>query len=506
MVCVALTTPLVAAQVLPNQIPQTVQQGMFSAAPTGIVWEQTAGSLPELVVRSPGSNPSQPSPWSAVRFGAPARNHADYSYEAIFGAWNTETDVELTDVSTGGDQTPAVDANGMLILDDMWYTLSFVVDRNSRGLPGSLVAQQRAQSPNNTAANTVFGYYADGSTGIDGSYIGNTFVEQSSTQLGYGAIPTGTVRGLDLGMGIISVSPNRLSNPFFIVRDRLYFAVTRAWVLENENVTVQGIGGGQVPVNSATIYVSTWTWDIPTGTGTWSLPMVAYPHDELGLSPDDQIDMVSVYKFGSADRVVFSLGAGSELDQILVYQRPAFGVAACSTKALTVQVGSEVQTVSRRAGIRPRDETPVGVDPDNVLGGCGTDPESSAALSYVIAVANGNSSATDKQPVGISMIKSLLPDEAGDPTEDTLHIEFTGLNVPAGQVGFLVKEVSLSNAPWVPMPYDVIYPGTTTNAFQLPGSWPGVTDVTVKGTFATYDPSTGVFSSLRGSVISRILY
>lgn len=495
------------------QIPPSVAQGMMSTAAAGLVWNNGVpnGGASEIVVRGPGAAPGMPTQWSSSRFGPAAGNHPDYSMPALLASWPTlTTPVEFADVSTGGDIIPQVKADGTLQMGNMWYGLSIMVDGGAAGQTNSLIQQRVAAGL--SVVGTVFSYYAEGSKGIDPNLVGKTFIEQTYEQLGYSSGGPGHLTGLDWGMGLISVDPNARGNPYFPVRNALYFTVTKSWADANQNVDFLSNTPGVNPPNARSIYVQYWT-GVP-GSYNWGEPALAFSDVELGLEHiNDEIDMLSVYNFNGNCRVVLSTVPGGHApnrDQILVYQRAQNGAPLCPTTALKTQSGVRV---SERIGLQGGPN-----DPDNVRGGCGKDPET-AALSGILGTPVEQSGGMfQANAMGSSSFRQQPPADVPSTIVDVIHLEASGTDIGVNNVagalefqfGLLPAGASTTDQiVWFHWSYAAVAPGQTTAATVFPGNValpPGLDPrVHFRGLLHTFNGSTWKLNE-RETVWSGLVY
>jgi hypothetical protein len=468
LIGMALTATPAVAQ-MAYQTSPTQLQGMMSHAPAGLVVK--TGSNPDSSVvrlRNVGTASTPPAQWSSTTYGAPSGIHADYSMSALQQTWPAlgSLPVEFADISTGGDISPVIDSGGRMQMTDIWFGLSIMLDPNAVGEDNSLINQRRlAGIPHN---GTIFSYYAEGSDGISSAYVDKVFIEQTYTQLGFTAGTTETITGLDWGMGVISVDPLRRGTVFFPSRNLFYFTVTPQWAQNAVNIIFPSINA---PLNSRTVYRQTWTFDPITGIGTWGPVGIAYSSSELGLVALDAIDMISVYAVNGNDRLIFSTKPRQEVErnQLLVYQRnpgsypPSFGPLPLRTEGDVL--------VTSKFGLLEQSED---VDPDNIVGGCGKDPEQVApdrVLGVPMLVAQGT--VPPSNPLGMSVLRSDLP-----PLNDTtspnhwIHLGVSGTDIGSSPFGVAAIEYRLNTTTgpgaWTLWSAAVVYPTELTSYATFP--------------------------------------
>jgi hypothetical protein len=466
------------------QIPLAQAQGQFSNWPLALsVTDPFSGSAEGLRIRAPGVSGGQPVAWSAALFGAPNSRHPDYSIAALTSEWSLPPGTPAPvfgGISTGGDVTPRVDSNGTIVPGPTsWYALNISVKSDAQGVDESLI---RSRQQSTGMGGDIFSYYAMVSSGIHASFANTVRVEYTREQLSIGSDLT----NLDFGAGVMSIDPGGTAGPMQPVHDRFYFTLDREWT--------QLVGSiAELHANGSTIYCMSWT-----GT-RWTRPWIAYSHEELFPSvplesSEIEIDALSVYQHAPEqgaphDRVVFSLTVASapELDQILVYQRETGlpgqlnAAVACGTTALQVLASGSLVPVSERFGL----QQPASGQPDEVDGGCGTDPrrgEASAPGPHVYPVVGLSCNEPDGNDLlGITTVRTRLPDpdfpgpSDGAPIVDKLHTQVTGLDLdghPLGLVGIFLHGAPGAPPTLIGQPLLVDSVTSAFNALSLSGTVP----------------------------------
>jgi len=511
-----------AAQTDPNpstQVFPASAQGPLSAWPVGLVLEPPTSSPLDpqpIVIHSSGPAPQPNRPWSQSAFGAPSAHFPDYSRLALTNHWWDNTanpiPVEFGGVSTGGDICPPVDGEGRLQLANpsRWYVLTVTVANDAEGAPGSLVRAAGVNGRNRAA--DIFSYYVDGTTILRPSLVNTTRVEYMREQLtldnapgyqGHPSKPTPEIAGLDWAMGVIAHDPAGTGSSAFPVRNRFYFTLTRAFLLESSDLTFwdQHIGMAS-PADAASIYVMDWGPHGPGGALAWSQPQVAISRERLmegttlvtGGLLALEIDALSVDQgpagqaLHNPDRVVVSFTPESDsaitnplgFDQILVRQ---FAPSNTPLRPLSTPAASASQgaPISGKLGLRRRNTpqpngTPLPA-PDDVRNTCGGDPDEYALLERVVGFPVDEPGVPDES-LGLSAARTSAP-VAGMPVKS--HVMATGIELapPGGPVciaGVVAYEVRFEVpggtlgsplfGPWHQLLLATVFPGTGTHSLE----------------------------------------
>jgi hypothetical protein len=426
----------------------------MSASGVGLLIEGPGG-VPQLVVRRAGTAAGAPAEWSIQTFGAPSAMHPDYSMAALQAYW---PGVQFASLSTGGDISPDVDATGKLIMNNIWYAFDITVDAQTTGKENSLIRHQLSNTGAQTG--TIYSYYVEGSSGIAATYADTVMFEQVPAQIGLPA--TTHLRGLDWGIGVISSNADGGGAPMFPYSDRLFFTVTDWWA---DNHATQLVDNPWTsvpePVSAATIYRMDWV-QVSSTEWDWSEPVIAVSYSELGLDPlVDEIDALSFYSRGLTDRVVFSTNPyltplAQARNEILVFERERQGSpvtlqTTCVTTAL--KTPSNV-TVSNKFGLR--DRGPSQGDPDNVIGGCGRDPEASGDHNRAVGIPTYLIPLTPENDLGVSVVRTLtVPSDSSNPSVEQLACEAVGIDLEGYVQGEAWLFVGISDVPQVPLQYNV---------------------------------------------------
>lgn len=470
------------AQLAPIVWPQS-SQGMFTGISLGTQLEDSTGS--RLRFRTPGTTTGTNVAWNPATFGAPSAQHPDYSNQALFSRWtpyiNNPTSDQawysfdpqhnpvFGDMSTGGDLTPPVDADGVMNMiagsDTAWYSLSFTVANGTDGVPGSVFSQL----PN--AAGHVFSYTAPLSTGIRPELVNTLRFEYTRNQMGLGGTTT-EITALDWGMGIISTGATGSPGTLQPIRNRLYFTLDRTWWLQFGSVAAgQGRTNLQVmppdatafPLDPSVVYRMDWVG------GQWTIPVVAFDQVALYGSPQavgqnfgPAIDGLSVDQPENLNlvwRVVFSLDSSSTISgqepvaEILVSQPTSGSTAPVTAKPLGVR------EVPGGPGI-PVDNK-IGIGPDEITGLCGRDPKETRILDDVVGtplpVAGEDNSAQSQLGLSLQRFDFFAPGQPSNPI-DALLFEVHGLSIPPDRIGVLGFQGQLAeNNPLLPMTLPIVF-------------------------------------------------
>lgn len=413
------------------------RQGAFSIDGVGLLTRNA--STTSLVIRAAGTAPSAPTGWSAATYGAAATDHPDFSQAALLAGINRGVDIadhatvfELASMSTGGDVIPPIETasplEGRLDMSGApWFSLSFTVDSlDTSGVANSTLESTAA------APDSIVSYYDENSSGIEAGLIDSTVIEQTPTQLGFGASVPELI-GMDWNMALISsdvsTTRGRVVAP---VRDKFYFTVSRDWATANPDHVIQVATPSGTPESHALepdhVYVMTWA--ASSGTYEWSAPEIAVTDVELF---DERvwtkaIDALSVHEFGADGlRLIFSTDLASEDDsQFLAYQTGMTAAAVLRTSAGAFY--------SSEVGLKE----PGTPDPDEVDSTCGRDPEA-AVYNGAFGTPESYVPAHPNAPrLGLSVIIDDLTPTIGN---REIHLSATGIPEGLGDtVRFVAQE------------------------------------------------------------------
>lgn len=444
-------TPLLLAPLAAAFAPQATpvnpsqSQGKFSSFPSLMTVGNVTTTDP-LLIRAPGINSGIPLEWNATDFTPASAQHPDFRASAL-AHWAVGWPApQYGGISTGGEVMPEVTSGGELQMATInWYMLSVTVDKNARGVTGSVLEMQVAGGRD--PSGDIFSYYAIGSTGIHPDFEDSSRLESSRLQLrleDVPPIPSGTppppprsILNLDYGGGVRSVNPQARWEGLFPVGDSFYFTLTQAYVDSAPGLDLDG-----VPIDASTIYGMHWGGS-PLA---WSAPERVFEHADLfdeGVDIGEvEIDALSVDRGGMAwdapKRAVISLTPASDthgpFEQILVHQR---NVTPFAVPMMTDSNFGTSQTFTEKLGFRTP-ETHEG-DPTNVTGTCGGDPDERYRLGPVVAIA------TDQQKrgggkLGLSMMRTCPHATLGGaPTDvhDTLNMQITGMDYAPHMFGVI---------------------------------------------------------------------
>lgn len=422
-------------------------QGMFSGFSVGMT-VGGVGTPDPLVIRAPGVYGEIPTTWTAGTFTPASALHPDYSIDALT-TWapapNSNPtlgpivpEVSFGGISTGGEVMPFVQTNGELTMTTgNWFMLSVAVAPSATGVGSSVLDYQRAMAnPPRNPAGDIFSYYAVGSQGINTALVDHAFLESSREQLkiDYLTTPAATheILNLDYGMGVISTDPTGKTGNMFRVRDCFYFTLTLAYVNQMPSVLI-----GNQPINAWSVYGMHWNGS------TWDAPQTVFSSSQLFQmeNPGVEIDALSVFRGPSNTwnqplRVILSLtlasnaatAAGGPFDQILVWQS-GWNQGVQTLKTAPLYANGTSRTFSERLGLRT---TSAEGGPDEVTATCGGDPPDLHVEDAVVALATDEPK-TGPGTLGCSAIRTCPHDSNGsadddsDVTDDTLHIQVTGL-------------------------------------------------------------------------------
>lgn len=515
--------PLMAMQEPATQWMLNQRQGMHSAAPVGVLLQNTTG-LDDVLIRSAGSPQGMPGPWSAQRFGAAGSEFPDFTAGELLAGVNrsntkpnTMTDLGWGSVSTGGDVKPAIQINGVMDPDVVWHLLSVVVaDKGNPQIKKYGSAGSTLESLTRPVG-AILSYYLLDSAGLDTSLVHSTAVEQTAAQVGIVGAAAGRIAGIDWGMGAIASDPGGIrSVEVAPVRDRIYFSFTEAWALTNANLfEFVGAGGSSETVNAATIYMMDWQSDAE-GSWGWDNFRVAYSEAELfgASSTGIEIDAISVYAHTPlqttpetyrVNRVVLSTTLASQSPDQLLGWDSMNGSIAQPLK------NTDHQLISEQLGVRGVGNTD-GTDLDDVTGTTGTDPEGGATSgSLGIAMASLPLPGDTSEAMGISVFRAI-ESTTDAMAQDLVHMQASGIPIGSdmGHVtfygGILPATASLPDdavpPSWSILGVVPVVPGETTCDFSWPGNYGNLGPVSIRADYSA-SPASGV---VEVSLISVLNY
>jgi hypothetical protein len=512
--------PIVAVLISASTVAQTQfsadqMQGMMTNAAVGLVLDSGQFAQSLVAVRSSGVVTTPPTEWSVARFGAANEFHPDYSHLELLkgvnklsqpGTSDDATTLDFAGISTGGDFVPEITQAGMINLTSSWYFMTVSVTQSTPphtlGALGSALRSLTSQQD-----QALISYYLEGSTGIDGSLLNATVVEQTAAQLGFSSSQTTQkVTGIDWAMGAISVDINATrAHVIAPVRKRLFFTPTITWIGMHMGHQISG-----VELNPRTIYVMEW---VSNGSGyEWSTPTIAFSPLELFGSEyqnhgDIEIDAISVYCPGSPSlirRAVISTIPRSGLDGVIDDELLGYDFGTMGMQNVRAQPLKTLNNVliSQRLGLN------VGLagDRDNVGGSCGTDP---IHLLYqpdgVVGHAMSHMPGLGGSPMGLAAYRAITPGA------DVLHVQLNGINVPPWKTatfelmfGFPSPTNLAKNDPtpdvWYSLGHFPVTAGSTTADAFLPGNLGNLGSISLGAMLSTGDVPE------RGSWISVLKY
>lgn len=454
-----------SAQVTPaTYIRPSIAQSMLTGSPLGLQIQvpDSAGdpSAHQVGIRSDGLPNRDVSEWDATRFQASSEFHPDYSQKELFAHWVTVA-LQLTgqwsaslpghvpalgDFSTGGDITPAVDAQGRLQtvsgIVDSWFYLSFAVQDPSSGQADGLFDEFLTQV--GTLEGAIFGYASDGNTGVPGDYDDVLRVDYTRGQITPSqATEDWSISGLDWGMGQISRTPGLTSGTStFPERQLFYFSIAQSWIDDFSPGPILDANSMPLTLDSGTIYYMEWGSD-GQGGFEWSAPSVAWSHQELYGQQESgvEIDALSVYVGNGTPedpaRVVFSLtqdsqfSSGSSLvnNPFLVSQTASPPVFALPLRTVNDDLFSAKIQIDPITGPDPH-------------GFCGFDPAEGSVLPSTVGVPTAASlQDPDLAQLGLSMRRLNTP---GTKKDWDLTMEATGCDDHGWVIGVALFELWLT--------------------------------------------------------------
>jgi hypothetical protein len=220
-----------------------------------------------------------------------------FTAAAMFGDGVNPPDFQVNAVSLGDHEIPASQPTmgvSMVTLagPNDWGMITFSVTRASQGVPGSVVAWEKAQ-PGGAAAD-LFTYILPGSgfdRGLSDCYPDDT-VQRALDALEMdlsGGVAVSEITATDFYMGLYETgSPlDSLLDP----EPTVYFSIAHGDLFPVPASDVDPAWfGGPLEVSAATILETTWD----TVSMAWSDPAVFLSHQQLGLALHGDIDALAV--------------------------------------------------------------------------------------------------------------------------------------------------------------------------------------------------------------------
>ncbi len=267
--------------------------------------------IDETRLKAPGNQSLPPGTW-ALPTGSPQLAFGNYDVDAMF-PFPVNFLIEIDAHSTGNDQIPDLDAQGIPIVNSTAQNwLAWVVSVDDSTLGASATGYIETTRPNRPIDADLLGYYADQNQGLAGRLAGLTTIEATSISQGFPAASPPNVNSIDFALGVRTFDPlgtgsNLIfTNPVF----EYYFSVSAAfadlWQATDFAIdpTINTAPPTTVRARPGDIYRIVWN-----GTA-WS-PIERYLRGDvdLGLEPDEDIDALAVNYIN--DVVAFSTVRGT---------------------------------------------------------------------------------------------------------------------------------------------------------------------------------------------------
>lgn len=407
-----------------NSIDPTVRRGVLSEWGVAMLHDTSNG---EILFRRSGAASGAPVAWDETVHGAESATHPDYRANSILfddsGSFPGSGELRIRGLCSGNVVQPDVTSNGTLLQSPggLWFGLSATISNPSIPQSGSVFAFS------SNPAGVIATHYLHDSQGIAASLVGQTALEQEATDLGFPASSTVDVGDFDFGMAFITENPVPVQGSFndrlVNVRDTLYFTLHPTQ--SGSTVTVPwGAAGANIAADTRTVYVVNWN----TGTRKWGRPKVAFDSTVLNLTVGDEIDAIAVDD--AKQQLIFSTTLGSSPSSQLMV-KASHMTAPAPLKAF----GGKLMT----SWLGLRTTTQGNIDPDEVGGVCGWDPEAnSGAYSFHGGVPEYDIGSPETcLSLSIARSTAILPGST-DGATDVLHMGVAGVQPDPSRANFVI--------------------------------------------------------------------
>lgn len=354
-----------------GQVFERRARGAFSSHALAVVTEGN-GLEGQLRLKSPGDATQEPFQWSArnIPWQPCPGPEPDFSLAAMFGDLDAteRADLEFDALSTGAEDLPTVDTDGVFDTSGRWLMMNFSVKDPSEsgaqaGVPGSLIRE--ASVGGRDLGGDVFGAYWPSSNGFAQDLVNTVQLEQAGSHLGLTSAEQ--ISALDFGLGVRWHAPAQVDHLFPVgAQIYLVFSLTpgSAGLMPAD---FANDGGTAVPAHAGDLYLLTWSSTGAGGAYEWSGPDVWFSSAELGGT----VDVDAVTANVDQETVVYSTALGETGSQLRVIQRAATNIPAVGPTDLKLDGDT---LAADWVGLR---DGPNGdfLDSDDIASACVIDPE-----------------------------------------------------------------------------------------------------------------------------------
>ncbi|MEM1448173.1 MAG: hypothetical protein AAF957_03470 [Planctomycetota bacterium] len=263
-----------------NVNPQ-LYRGMAAVWSAGVSLA-TSGSPDQIRLKPPFISSTPLAVWSAhpgVTFADYSLNAANFATTHPFRVALPTAPVEIDAISTGLSRIIRHDGSGTPQLGGAfanWMGVTVSVSSGTIGDVGSHI--RRVSDAGGNVGAELYTFYMDPTAALASGFNGQTLLETTRLELGYGFMSTEDIDGFDYALGMLTFNQATVARPFFWGdRDNLFFSVSRSWAQANAG-TLFYADASQTLIGEAhpgDIYqmrfnTSTSEWGLPTQYADWS--------------------------------------------------------------------------------------------------------------------------------------------------------------------------------------------------------------------------------------------
>lgn len=278
-----------AAGLAHAQGPEKHSDGPFVAVPHGLSIDPSTSTVVDdesrvLIKRigyyddgTPGGKPGD--------YVVPAPGMPDYRMSLILQG---VTGLDVDAFSIGLDWVLSDGDGELFVPPGHWGGITFSVNRDSEGMPGSVIRREHDDPTGQEAGGDLFFYIFPGSFPLPPGLVDETFHIQDPREMDIeeaGAPDTPEMDAHDLYVSALYQDNPSLTAllPTEVTTPRAFFSVTSATA---STVPVAWRGGSAA--SGATIYMSEWIG------GTWTTPTPFRTFTDLTLAVDEEVDAIAV--------------------------------------------------------------------------------------------------------------------------------------------------------------------------------------------------------------------
>ena len=315
-------TSLLAAFLLPTGLAsaQGAPNGPSGALPLGLSLSGSSVNGTDATHVKPAGNSGQATPF----LSPPSSAVPNYTLTALFPMYSDVIEIDAQSTGNGlilnakpGSNPPHPDIQA----GQAWLEMVASVTNDSKGLPGSLIAQRVAQSSGrSTPGADLIGFFLEGSAGLHPSLPGSTRREVRAERLGL--VNDEDLDAFDFGVGVLGLDTT-LRRDFFFHRDNRFFFSLSPDCIQDVNLRATQLGtpfASGLPADPATVYA------VQRSSNGWSSPQIYQTAAVLGLDPAiDNLDALEVDPV--SENIIFSAQSGKPISQLRFLDYDSFSAS-----------------------------------------------------------------------------------------------------------------------------------------------------------------------------------